>query len=240
MARRKNDALRRNREQVQAHSKRKEDAVAQRALVIIACEGEKTERLYFESWFQRLINKRMVSARSCVIAPHGHTNPTGVLLDLQGYFHDGLRYADFEHRWIVIDRDEERPGGGGHSLQDFNAALQKSRQNSPKVSVAWSNPSFELWYLLHFRYQNTGTDRDLILTQLSTALGKPYRKSDPGMFDVLIDKLPTALRHAQLLYTDAKTRSLTADQSNPGTTVFQLVSLLASLENPSSSPTRPV
>lgn len=229
MARRINRVDRQNRGSLQSHKVRKESLLYQRSLFIIACEGENTERLYFKSWFTRLLETRQLSARSCVIASHSHTNPSGVLKDLLAFQDGGLTFKDFEHRWIIIDRDAERTNGGGHTLADFNTALQQARQKRPKVSVAWSNPCFELWYLLHFRYQNTGTDRDLIQGQLTSDLEHKYDKSDPNLFSLTIGKLPDALRNARRLHGDFQEQGLSADKSNPCTTVYQLVELLESM-----------
>ena len=99
-------------------------------------------------------------------------------------------------------------------------------QKYPEVLVAWSNPCFELWYLLHFRYQNTGTDRDLIKGQLASALGLDYDKSDPNLFSLTIAKLPDALRNARRLHNDFQEQGHSPDKSNPCTTVYQLVELL--------------
>jgi hypothetical protein len=226
MARRLKKANREDRSRLQSQRGRKESLRNQRSLFIITCEGENTERLYFESWFARLRESKQLSSRSCVIASHSHTNPSGVLADLLAFQDGGLTFKDFEHRWIVIDRDSERTNGGGHTLADFNTALQQARQKRPKVSVAWSNPCFELWYLLHFRYQNTGTDRVQIQGQLSNALGLKYDKSDPNLFILIIANLPDALRNAKRLHTDFQEQGLSADKSNPCTTVYQLVELL--------------
>lgn len=226
MARREKKDDRQERLRLQSHGVRKENIRNQRLLYIIACEGEKTEVYYFESWFARLKESRQLSSRSCVIAPHEHTNPTGVLADLLAFHDDGLSFKDFEQRWIVIDRDAEQTGGGGHTLEDFNNALQQAGQKKPMVSVAWSNPCFELWYLLHFHYQNSATDRDLIKKQLSTALDQKYNKSDPDLFNLTIPKLSDALRNARRLHTDFQKHGLSADKSNPCTTVYQLVELL--------------
>jgi len=229
MARRIKKDDNKNRSHSQSHGLRKENLRNQRMLLIIACEGKKTERFYFESWFARLRESGHLSSRSCVIAPHSHTNPTGVLADLLAFQDGGLTFKDFEQRWIIIDRDAERTGGGGHTLEDFNSALQQSRQKRPKVYVAWSNPCFELWYLLHFRYQNTGTDRDLIKRQLSKELGFHYEKSDVRLYSMTIAKLPDALRNAKRLFGDFQAQGQSADKSNPCTAVFQLVELLAGI-----------
>ncbi|OHD23256.1 MAG: hypothetical protein A2Y38_24280 [Spirochaetes bacterium GWB1_59_5] len=229
MARRQNESNRQVRKRFQSHTQRQENRLDQRLLFIIACEGEKTERFYFESWFVCLRDSRQVSARSCIIAPHTHTNPTGVLADLQSYQDDGITFKDFDQRWIVIDRDAERTNGGGHTLEDFNTALQQSASSKPPVKVAWSNPCFELWYLLHFRYQNSGTDRDLIITQLSTELGFRYDKRASSMFDLTRAKLGDAMRNAKRLYSSFQSQGISPDQSNPCTTVYQLVEELQNL-----------
>ena len=71
--------------------------------VIIACEGTVTEVNYFQNIFHELIQNRGISKTSLVIAKHSHTDPKGVLNDLT----DALKKdSDFEHKWIVIDRDE--------------------------------------------------------------------------------------------------------------------------------------
>lgn len=235
MARRQNN---RSQRQLRLNSpkflKRIENIRNQRLLVILACEGEKTERYYFESLFEALRNAQTLSSLSCVIAPHQHTNPTGVLTDLIG-FRDvfGRTYKDYEHRWIVIDRDEERCGGGGHTLKDFNDAISGAKNNRPEVKVAWSNPSFEIWYLLHFHYHNTAIDRDSVNTKLNIALSVSYEKNDRTMFSRFNQKmLDDAVRNAKRLHDEAKRAGISPEATNPGTTVYELVELLIKLQNP--------
>lgn len=226
-------ARRRKNRQLQQHLnnpkflKRIENIRNQRLLVILACEGEKTERYYFESLFETLRKDQTLSSLSCVIAPHQHTNPTGVLKDLIG-FRDafGRTYKDYEHRWIVIDRDEERCGGGGHTLQDFNNAISGAKNNQPEVKVAWSNPSFEIWYLLHFQYRDTAIDRDQVITNLNHALSTNYEKNDPTMFTRLNPKRDDAIRNAKRLHDEAEIEEKRPAAINPGTTVYDLVNKL--------------
>lgn len=223
-----------SRHKIQKHSKRIENELNKQLLVVLACEGEKTERYYFESLFEILKESRTLSKLSCVFAPHQHTNPTGVLEDLIN-FQDaiGRTYKDYEHRWIVIDRDEERCGGGGHTLQDFNNAISKAKTNRTGIKVAWSNPSFEIWYLLHFHYHNTAIDRDSVISKLSNARLVPYKKNDRTMFSQFNQKmLKDAVRHAKRLHDEAKRASTSPEATNPGTTVYELVELLIKLQNP--------
>jgi len=232
MARRKDYSARSAGRQSPPQLKRSESRLNQRLLVLLACEGKNTERLYFEAFFAVLKNHRMLSPASCVFAPHQHTNPTGVLEDLLS-FKDGAGRvsSDYEHRWIVIDRDEERHGGGGHTLEDFNEAVEKAMNSKKQVKVAWSNPSFELWYLLHFHYHNTAIDRDKVIKKLELAMGKPYDKSSRDMYSLLATRLPEAIKNARRLIGEAKavTGKLIPARANPATTVYELVELLQSL-----------
>lgn len=204
--------------------KRSENGLDQKALVILACEGEKTERFYFETLFKKLYQH--LSKASCVIAKHEHTNPTGVLKDLLSYrdISTGNTYKTFEHRWIVIDRDAEKVGGGGNSVNEFNSAL--SQANAKSVRVAYSNPCFELWFLLHFDYINTPLTRDEAQKRLSRKLGVQYRKSSATMFDVLEPNLGNAIRNAERLFKQMENDGVKPVSANPSSTVFQLLCTL--------------
>jgi hypothetical protein len=213
-----------------AHSIRREGTRDQRRLVIIACEGQKTEPAYFRAIFDILKQERKLAAESCVIAGHNLTDPVGVLKDLRTFkTHMGFTYKDYDYRWIVIDRDSERTNGGGHSAENFNSALQQASSKRLGVDVAWSNPCFEIWFLLHFEYRNTPLERDELNRKLSKALGTTYDKSDKNMYDKLKYQTEVATRNATNLLEQALDRGVLPADSNPGTTVHNLVALLFSL-----------
>ncbi|MFA7061921.1 MAG: RloB family protein [Pedobacter sp.] len=242
MARRKSNRNKyQSRKAIAKHPKRQENKLDKRRLIILACEDEKSARFYFEHYFELLKTSRKLSCLSCVVATHQHTDPTGVLKDLLN-FSDvyGNTYKDYDHRWIVIDRDEERCGGGGHTLQNFNEALQKASKNRPAIKVAWSNPSFEVWYLLHFHYHNTAIDRDQVIVKLKQAMSTPYEKNDPDMFSKLsnLEKpqgRELAIRYGRRLHDDAKQAGLQPADTNPGTSVYELVEVLLQLRKPLGS-----
>lgn len=189
---------------------------------MIACEGEKTETIYFNNLFDELKSSNIISKRSCVFAPHRHTNPLGVLQDLIDCNYNGNTYQDFDYKWIVIDRDEERTNGGGHTKQDFSSAIERARELN--ISVAWSNPSFEIWYLLHYQYRDTGIHRDEVIKRLGACLNRKYEKNDGGIFVELVDKRFTAVRNAKRLYREkVEEMGLTPADANPCTTVYKLI-----------------
>ena len=81
------------------------------------------------------------------------------------------RQIPFDRCWLVFDKDD---------FPDFNKAIREATDAG--FDVAWSNESFELWYLLHFRYQNTAIPRDRCTTALETEIQKckPSFKYDKG------------------------------------------------------------
>ena len=61
--------------------------------------------------------------------------------------------ADFvyQHVWVVFDKDD---------FDTFDEAIKLASEN--EIEVAWSNPCFELWVLLHFSFVDSALHRDQI------------------------------------------------------------------------------
>ncbi len=198
--------------------KRIEKKRTERVRVLIACEGEKTEPYYFES----LIEDKKLSAGSVVFVSHNHTNPHGVLTDLLDYLKN--KDSDFEHKWIVIDRDEH-----GHTLEDFNNALHNAKKR--KIGIAYSNPSFEFWYLIHFGFFHSSIHRSQVLKLLKSTHIQGYEKKADDIYHILLPKQNDAIRNAKkLLEYHKDTDKINPARNNPSTTVHELVELLNSFK----------
>lgn len=123
----------------------------------------------------------------------------------------------FDSCWLVFDKDD---------FKDFNQAIKEATDAGFKV--AWSNESFELWYLLHFRYQNTGLGRKECIKALEEVIRKhdpkfKYEKGNTDMYGILSESgdQSQAIKFAQKLrdsYTDENYAS-----HNPCTRVDMLV-----------------
>jgi len=214
--------------------------------IIIACEDSVSSPTYFQMIIDNLIAQKKITPNSIVIVPHdGYTNPTGVLKNLKNYNKNGISYKEYEYKWIVIDRDSDYKGGG-HSKEDFNEALSnaKSKRRDLHIDVAYSNDSFELWYLLHFDYRNTPIMRDEIIEKVIEKLKniEPHIFSrltqdnikeanyTKHIFKALLNLQDTAIRNAKRLLVSYGT-SHNPESDNPSTTVHNLVILLNNLEN---------
>ena len=129
-----------------------------RPLILIVCEGEITEPEYLKG-FTNAVRNPLVDIR---IAPE-HGVPKTLVDTAKRHKKDaekrGEREKDenlkFDEVWVVFDFDEHP------KIPD---SMQMARDND--IEVAMSNPSFELWLLLHFRDSPGMKDRKVVLALL--------------------------------------------------------------------------
>ena len=244
MARRGGDKLfQRNKEKNKQDFKRKLEIREKRKDVIIACEDSVSSPEYFRQIINFLLKERKITPDSIVIVSHdGSTHPTGVLDNLKNFKNRyGKTYKDFEHKWIVIDRDSERINGGGHTAEDFNNAIRnaKNKRSDLNIEVAYANDAFELWYLLHFEYRNTAILRDEIITRVIeklkeldehkfSRLNKENIKQvnyTKLIYESLLPMQEIAISNAERLLSSYR-EDHNPEQDNPSTTIYKLVALL--------------
>lgn len=187
--------------------------------VLIVCEGQKTEPLYFEG----LRSAYRLSSANIVVEPMGR-DP----LSLVNFAISELeRDSTLTRAYCAFDRD-------GHAT--FGDAVQKARDcalgKAGRLRLAVSVPCFEVWPLLHFRYSTAAIvagggksagEQALALLQVEMP---DYSKADRGIFEKLAPKLDIAFRNAGKLYE----HNLQSDADNPSTTVQDLVDYLMRLK----------
>ncbi len=125
----------------------------------------------------------------------------------------GVTYNEI---WVVFDKDSFPKG-------NFNRAFDVATGHND-IHVCWSNECFELWYLLHFQFQNTAIDRKRIFQKVGKKIGRAYQKNDGSIYDALLEKLPTALDNSKKLFQ--KNSEDRTPRSNPSTNVHELVRML--------------
>lgn len=172
--------------------------VKQRFLIV--CEGEKTEPNYFRSF---RVPKNIVDVRGLGQNP---SNLVDAAKDIKA------EDDDYDQCWCVFDRNS-------WTLEDFNNAISKAKYSG--IQIAYSNEAFELWYILHFEYLNTGIPRSDYVSKLSSLLGKKYQKNSETIYDEILDKQHTAIKNAINLLQQYDRHDPARD--NPATTVHLLV-----------------
>ena len=198
-------------------------------LVIISCEGTKTEPNYLKSIINMLVQKGKIARGSVIITNHQHTDPLGVLDDLINYKDD---YTLFEKKWIVIDRDEVRSissNSSGHPEENFVSALKKAE--SLNIEIAWSNPCFEIFIVEHYVYRDTGCDRKDIQKKALELLCKDGKikadasveelKSINNLYEMLFPRKDLGFSNIKKLMDKQKGKSPV--EANPGTRFHELI-----------------
>jgi hypothetical protein len=213
-----------------AEPKRLEETKSKRRFFLIVCEGEKTEPYYFESLKDDL-PKGVLDVYNFRIVGTGNntTSLVNKAMDLRTEWQIHTNRT-IDKMWIVFDRDS-------FTAQSFNSAIQTCIANRPDVDCAWTNEAFELWYLLHFHYYNTGISRiqyqDLIEGnfQKHGLNDYKYKKNSAEMYSLLetYASQEDAIRNATNLEKNYAGQHNYSNQ-NPCTMVYKLVAELFGLE----------
>ncbi len=179
-----------------------------RKKILIVCEGAKTEPLYFKGF--------RVAKDICDIRGIG-ANTLSLVKTAENLRDKG----EYSETWCVFDRDS-------FSKVSVNNAL--SYAENVGIKCAFSNESFELWYVLHFCYLDTLISRRDYCKKLDELIGIKYKKNDPDIFKLLLPKQSDAIRYAKKLEKTFCTPSVSLCDAAPITTVYRLVERLNLLE----------
>lgn len=169
---------------------------------MIVCEGAKTEPNYFKSF---RVPKVIIEIQGL------GENPKKLVQSAN----DLKSQDDYDQVWCVFDRDD-------WTKEDFNKAISSAENYG--FEVAYSNEAFELWYVLHFEFLNTGIPRSDYIKKLTSLLSKKYQKNSNSIYEDLIEKQNTAIKNAKKLLEQYEPSQ--PEQNNPSTTVHLLVEQL--------------
>jgi hypothetical protein len=183
------------------YSDRKVNIREVRQRFLIVCEGEKTEPNYFRS-FRVPKNVAEIDVQGL------GENPSNLVKRAK----ELKEQEDYDQVWCVFDRD-------AWTVENFNNAIKNAEEQ--RFGVAYSNEAFELWYVLHFEFLNTGIPRKDYLCKLNSLLGRTYKKNSELLYDELFERQSFAIRNAEKLIKSYEPHIPVKD--NPSTTVHLLV-----------------
>ena len=179
-------------------------------IILIVCEGERTEPNYFNQF----------EVTNIKIESRGIGDNTKRLVE---YAINESQTNDYDQVWCVFDRDS-------FPKDNFNSAVQSAQNNN--FGIAYSNESFELWYILHFEYLNSQITRDQYIKKLNNIFkskkdeGFPdsYKKNDPNIYRILKPYQHVALKNAQNLSNNYESELIPSSATQcPVTYVYKLV-----------------
>jgi hypothetical protein len=129
-------------------------------------------------------------------------------------------WSEGDSAWAVFDGDEHIQ----NDPNNWNDALQLADSNG--IDLAISNPSFELWFLLHFQDQHAHVHRDHVIRELKKHLRNYEKGSD--QYSGLVARAAQAIIRARTL-EDRINRDGSERYTNPSTGIYALVEKLAVL-----------
>jgi hypothetical protein len=198
---------------------------SKQVFILIVSEGTKTEPNYFEA-----IRAKFPRGIIDTIDIEGTAKNTLTIIEECVILRDAAknRYRIYDEVWAVFDKDS-------FPDKNFNNAINRAESMKEKINCAWSNEAFELWYLLHFQFVNTGMNREqykpFIERELSAKIGKPfkYKKNSKEMYELLqqYGNESQAIEWAKRLEELYDNKDFATH--NPCTMVYKLVNRLNSL-----------
>lgn len=183
---------------------------------MIVCEGKVTEPKYFEE-FKVLYNNSLVHITTIGGAGVPESVVERAIEERQRLLATARRTRDsfdFEFEvWAVFDRDSHP------KLQVPNAITAAGRNN---ISVAFSNPCFEVWGLMHFECVAKPGHHHETQRELKRLLNGYCHQTNPVISPVqLKDRYADAVKNAERALKDRLADSQDA-AADPSTTVFRL------------------
>ncbi|SHE42449.1 RloB-like protein [Marinitoga hydrogenitolerans DSM 16785] len=186
--------------------KRRKNTREIKPLILIVCEGEKTEKYYFDSF----------EVSNAYVKVEGEGRGANVLLKAaKKYF----KKEKFDQVWLVFDKDEIDD-------QKFDESIKEIKKKG--YNPIYSNPCFELWYLLHFVFYQTSLSKEHCLRKLKEKIPE-YEKNIGDMYERLKDKMKLAIKNAENLEKQKKVIN-SYSKKNPYTNVYKLVEELRKYE----------
>lgn len=184
-------------------------------VVYLVCEGSETEIRYFKKFRSRGCHIDIVPIPSQYKSADKLVQKARATLGSSPYYPE-----DGDVIWCVFDRDE-----------NTNQMLDKAFRVAEKEGyrIAYSNPSFEIWFLYHFVNQTAEVvDCQAAVTLLKQKGRLEQYEKNKNVYERLkpMQSVAIARTKQRRIALESEHCTIIARQSNPVTTVFELVEFL--------------
>ena len=182
-------------------------------VLVIMGEGANVTELQYFSHFNKQNGKYSIQ-------PHraGHvTDPVGLVKDAEKYWEDNQLANELGDKiYIFIDID---------CNQDRIRKIREAKKASKNVKFIFSNPTFEIWYLLHFEYTTRAFQNGTELIQMLKKKYIPEYEKSLDVSAILEPNLDVAIMRAKQLkkFHEKNKIDWPSIDCNPMTDVFELV-----------------
>lgn len=213
------------------HHKRKQRArdsykrkISQRAsydIVLIVCEGKKTEPYYLREFCDSL---KLNSANIKIIGVG--VDPLKLVDNAEQQFNES---KDYDRVFCVFDKDQHSTYQ--NALNKVRSLRTRSRNSIPIYSIT-SVPCFEYWLLLHFidsarPFEKTGnkSSGEVLLNEIGNYI-KNYYKGHKNIFEMTKANLEIAINRAKRICEQQANHGT----DNPSTNMYELIEYLRNIK----------
>ena len=190
-----------------------------KSVIYLICEGSETEIKYFKKFRRRGCNIDIIPISSQYKAADKLVQKAKSTMGFNPYYPE-----DGDMIWCVFDRDD-------NTNQMLNSAKRIAQKEGYKI--AFSNPSFEIWFLLHFQNQTTEVkDCDAAIKMLKQKGYVENYEKNKDIYEMLKPLQEEAIKRSRtrIKILENDNIDILSRQSNPVTTVSELVEHLNSIE----------
>ena len=154
-------------------------------IILLIAEGHNvTESQYFKSFQNQYAGYNIK-----FLIPGSTTDPEGMLKKIERYWDEyDLNTDKGDIGFIILDLD----------CDDSKAELIHAlAEKSDKVQFVISNPCFEVWFMLHFKYSTRSMNGKEAVKEIKAFI--PEYEKNLNVFPILEDKLESAIDNAKRL-----------------------------------------
>jgi hypothetical protein len=213
--------LRRNMQRTKRSFKRSKNTRESYDVVLIVCEGEKTEPNYLKG----ICSEYQLNSANITVLGIG-ADP----LSIANYaLKEFDRNKDYDRVYCVFDKDQHP--SYQIALEKIDSSRNKKANKIPIYAIT-SVPCFEYWLLLHFiestrPYARAGSKSagDQLLSSIKEYMPE-YNKGYVNIYEITKDKINIAIERAKKI--DVQQEKNGTD--NPSTKFYQLVEYLRNLK----------
>jgi len=183
------------------------------------CEGEKTEKNYFE----KLRSEERIRQICIKVKSPTRKHPAGMVQEAIEFKKSSANFFAEDEIFCIFDRDM-------NTDQQIASAVKLAKDND--IKLIFSNPCFEYWILCHFEKNNSACEIDTIISKLKRYLGE-YEKNDREIYLKTHARRNEAIKNAKEAVGYHKKLGIEffSRKSNPSTNVHALIEYLISIKS---------
>ncbi len=189
-------------------------------VILIIAEGtNETETQYFRS-FQYQEAEYVIR----VLCTGHKTDPEGMLKKLESYWNDnGFDAERGDLAFVVVDLD---------CNEEKAQLISRLEKESTIAEFVVSNPCFEMWFLLHFKYSTKAfSSGNAVIDELKKYI--PDYEKNMDVSTIIQSRLSDAIGNVERLrqYHQDNEHKWPSKDCNPYTEVYKIIDVINSIKN---------